>query len=87
MSVLVFLLLVDVTPLVLESIYVWLAATVVISCSVFWFFNILLMILDTTGRPQYLLRFKIQEGKNQPASVMSVYLQNVQIFDLSLLWK
>jgi len=41
-------------------------ATVIVSCSVFWFFNALLMILDLTGRPQYLLRYKIQEGKNQP---------------------
>lgn len=29
------------------------------------------MILDITGRPQYLLRYKIQEGKNQPVSVFS----------------
>lgn len=46
------------------SLALW--ATVIISCSVFWFFNALLMILDLTGRPQYLLRYKIQEGKNQP---------------------
>jgi len=46
-------------------------ATVIVSCSVFWFFNILLMILDLTGRPQCLLRYKIQEGKNQPVCLTS----------------
>jgi len=61
-------------------------ATVIISCSVFWFFNALLMILDITGRPHYLLRFKIQEGKNQPVSCFSFCLSLAWIILPSLTW-
>jgi len=59
----------DFPVFIIESVV--LTATVVVSCSVFWLFNALLLILDLTGRPQYLLRYKIQEGKNQPVRHVS----------------
>ena len=59
----------DFPVFIIESVV--LTATVVVSCSVFWLFNALLLTLDLTGRPQYLLRYKIQEGKNQPVRHVS----------------
>lgn len=40
----------------------------VVTCGGFWLFNIFLIILDMTGRPKYLMRYKIQESKNIPVN-------------------
>ncbi|XP_069510066.1 fatty acid hydroxylase domain-containing protein 2 [Ambystoma mexicanum] len=40
--------------------------TLVIPSLAFWFFNALLMIIDTTGKPTAITRYRIQLGKNSP---------------------
>jgi sterol desaturase/sphingolipid hydroxylase (fatty acid hydroxylase superfamily) len=46
------------------SLAMW--GTLVVLFFAFWGSNGFLMILDMTGRPQFLLKYKIQEEKNQP---------------------
>nr|KAG5695760.1 hypothetical protein BaRGS_013848 [Batillaria attramentaria] len=43
-------------------------STSVMTAIVFWVPNLLLMILDVTGRPAALLKYKVQPGKNSPVS-------------------
>ncbi|KAG8509248.1 Fatty acid hydroxylase domain-containing protein 2 [Galemys pyrenaicus] len=33
----------------------------------FWAFNGLLLVVDTTGKPHFISRYRIQQGKNEPA--------------------
>ncbi|XP_044520412.1 fatty acid hydroxylase domain-containing protein 2 isoform X1 [Gracilinanus agilis] len=33
---------------------------------VFWSFNALLLVVDTTGKPHFISRYRIQDGKNDP---------------------
>ena len=35
----------------------------------FWGFNGLLLMVDTTGKPTFISRYRIQLGKNEPVSV------------------
>ncbi|KAK7481954.1 hypothetical protein BaRGS_00026757 [Batillaria attramentaria] len=60
-----------------ERIYSWcgkddfilcVVGTSVMTAIVFWVPNLLLMILDVTGRPAALLKYKVQPGKNSPVS-------------------
>lgn len=32
----------------------------------FWLFNALLMVVDTTGKPNFITRYRIQADKNNP---------------------
>jgi methylsterol monooxygenase len=57
-----------------------LGGAVFTSWAVFWFFNALLMCLDVTGRPHFLLRYKIQEGKNQPLDMSKLKAVAAYVF-------
>lgn len=35
----------------------------------FWSFSGLLLVVDTTGKPNFISRYRIQVGKNDPVSV------------------
>ncbi|KAJ7357718.1 hypothetical protein OS493_023854 [Desmophyllum pertusum] len=38
----------------------------VVTFSVFWVFSALYLLVDLTGRPKWVLQYKIQDGSNQP---------------------
>uniref|UniRef100_A0A2K5IRV1 Fatty acid hydroxylase domain-containing protein n=1 Tax=Colobus angolensis palliatus TaxID=336983 RepID=A0A2K5IRV1_COLAP len=38
-----------------------------VPCLFFWSFNGLLLVVDTTGKPNFISRYRIQVGKNEPA--------------------
>jgi hypothetical protein len=35
----------------------------------FWAFNGLLLVVDITGKPSFISRYRIQVGKNEPVSI------------------
>ena len=43
--------------------------TLIVSSLAFWLFNLPFLIVDTTGRPSFILQYKIQDNKNVPVSV------------------
>lgn len=43
--------------------------TVVFTSAVFWLINIFFIVLDVTGKPAVLLRYKVQPDKNRPVSL------------------
>ena len=45
------------------------SGTAIVSFVAFWGFNAFLLLLDVTGRPKFLQRYKIQEEKNVPVRV------------------
>uniref|UniRef100_F7C783 Fatty acid hydroxylase domain containing 2 n=1 Tax=Ornithorhynchus anatinus TaxID=9258 RepID=F7C783_ORNAN len=48
-----------------EWILFYLGATLIPTLC-FWGFNALLLVVDTTGKPNFIARYRIQEGKNDP---------------------
>ncbi|XP_078509809.1 fatty acid hydroxylase domain-containing protein 2 isoform X2 [Lissotriton helveticus] len=44
--------------------------TLVIPSLTFWFFNALLMVMDATGKPTAITRYRIQLGKNSPVDLV-----------------
>ncbi|XP_069131477.1 fatty acid hydroxylase domain-containing protein 2-like [Argopecten irradians] len=49
-----------------DNIWLGTLGTTIFTFVVFWAGNILLLILDTTGWPAFLLKYKIQEDQNVP---------------------
>ena len=45
--------------------------TILFTNGVIWGANALLLILDATGKPSFLLRYKVQEEKQVPVSILS----------------
>jgi len=60
------LLLLPVSVSVSEVLCSLCLATVGVSITVFWSSNLFLFILDITGRPRFLQKYKIQPDKNVP---------------------
>lgn len=55
--------------------------TQAITIIAFWTANLLFMLLDLSGRPQYLHKYKIQEEKNVPVSLCYVICKlNILVF-------
>lgn len=60
----------------------WFHGTALISSLVYWIFGGLYLYMDLTGRPQFMRKFKIQTGANEPLdrtklkSVLKVVLFN-----------
>lgn len=44
----------------------YLTGAVLVPALLFWAFNALLLLVDVTGRPQLITRYRIQQGKNEP---------------------
>uniref|UniRef100_A0A8C9H888 FAXDC2 n=2 Tax=Piliocolobus tephrosceles TaxID=591936 RepID=A0A8C9H888_9PRIM len=42
-----------------------------VPCLFFWSFNGLLLVVDTTGKPNFISRYRIQVGKNEPVSIIA----------------
>nr|AFK11127.1 uncharacterized protein C5orf4-like protein [Callorhinchus milii] len=51
----------------------FLLGTLVIPTLVFWLFNALLTMVDLTGKPRAVARYKIQIGKNQPLDLSRLH--------------
>ncbi|XP_043925415.1 fatty acid hydroxylase domain-containing protein 2 [Protopterus annectens] len=46
--------------------------TLVIPAIVFWFFNIILLMIDVSGKPSIITRYKIQPDKNKPIDTVKL---------------
>ena len=52
------------------STSIWFSGTVWVANGTLILFNVFLMFLDLTGKPAFLLRYKIQDAKEVPVSSM-----------------
>ncbi|XP_025087115.1 fatty acid hydroxylase domain-containing protein 2-like [Pomacea canaliculata] len=51
-----------------DAFFTSVVGTVVFTSAVFWLINIFFIVLDVTGKPAVLLRYKVQPDKNRPVS-------------------
>ncbi|XP_040129022.1 fatty acid hydroxylase domain-containing protein 2 isoform X3 [Ictidomys tridecemlineatus] len=49
-----------------KELILFIVGTTQVPCLLFWAFNGLLLVVDTTGRPNFISRYRIQVGKNEP---------------------
>ncbi|XP_047412122.1 fatty acid hydroxylase domain-containing protein 2 [Sciurus carolinensis] len=50
----------------------FILGTTQVPCLIFWAFNGLLLVVDTTGKPNFISRYRIQAGKNEPVDPMKL---------------
>ncbi|KAK7496481.1 hypothetical protein BaRGS_00012403, partial [Batillaria attramentaria] len=55
-----------------NDFYMCVIGTTVFTMAVFWCTNVFFMLLDVTGRPAVLQRYKVQPGKNSPLPVQQL---------------
>ena len=48
-----------------------LQGTNVVTFTVYWVFSAFYLFMDFTGRPKWVLQYKIQDGTNQPVSCIA----------------
>ncbi|XP_033125808.1 fatty acid hydroxylase domain-containing protein 2-like [Anneissia japonica] len=51
-----------------DAFIIGFIGTNLVACITFWALNAFFLFMDITGRPAFLRRYKIQEGKNDPVS-------------------
>lgn len=51
-------------------LFIGLTGTMLVPTLSFWLFNALLMLVDTTGKPNFITRYRIQADKNNPVKTI-----------------
>lgn len=64
-------------------LFIILTGTMFAPTFMFWAFNGLLLLVDTTGKPSFITRYRIQEDKNNPVCFLALLKMFLLYFTFS----